>query len=150
MRYLIPFQPVSKTIEYLRSIASEDGSRIAVYADDGEKLGVWPHTFKHVYEDGWLADFLRALEENSDWINIVHFSEVMDQVKPIGRVYLQNASYAEMLQWALPEELSRKYEEFEHKLKSAELYDHYEEFVRGGYWRNFLPSIPRSTTFTRR
>ena len=142
MRYTIPFQPVAKTIEYLRSIASEDGSRIAVYADDGEKFGVWPHTYKHVYEDGWLAEFLKALEDNSDWINIVHFSEVLDKVKPIGRVYLQNASYAEMLQWALPEELFRKYEEFEHKLKAADLFDNYEEFVRGGYWRNFLAKYP--------
>ncbi|HQT91360.1 MAG TPA: DUF1925 domain-containing protein, partial [Candidatus Kryptobacter bacterium] len=142
MRYTIPFQPVAKTIEYLRSIASEDGSRIAVYADDGEKFGVWPHTYKHVYEDGWLAEFLKALEANSDWINIVHFSEVLDKVKPIGRVYLQNASYAEMLQWALPEELFRKYEEFEHKLKAADLFDNYEEFVRGGYWRNFLAKYP--------
>lgn len=142
MRYTIPFQPVEKTIEYLRSVASEDGSRIVVYADDGEKFGVWPHTYKHVYEDGWLTDFLKALEENSDWINIVHFSEVLDKVKPIGRVYLQNASYAEMLQWALPEDLFRKYEEFEHKLKAANLFDNYEEFVRGGYWRNFLAKYP--------
>ncbi len=142
MRYTIPFQPVEKTIDYLRSIATEDGNRIAVYADDGEKFGVWPHTYKHVYEDGWLPDFLGALEENSDWVKIVHFSEVIDKVKPIGRVYLQNASYAEMLQWALPEELFRKYEEFEHKLKEANLLDHYEEFVRGGYWRNFLAKYP--------
>lgn len=142
MRYFIPFQPVEKTIDYLRSVASEDGSRIVVYADDGEKFGVWPQTYKHVYEDGWLSRFLKALEDNSDWINIVHFSDVMEKVKPIGRVYLQNASYAEMLQWALPEELSRKYEEFEHKLKEAKLFDKYEEFVRGGYWRNFLAKYP--------
>ncbi len=142
MRYTIPFQPVGETIDYLRSIASEDGTRIAVYADDGEKFGVWPHTYKHVYEDGWLASFLGALEENSDWINVVHFSEVLDKVNPIGRVYLQNASYAEMLHWALPEELSRKYEEFEHKLKDAGLFDKYEEFVRGGFWRNFLAKYP--------
>ncbi len=144
LRYTIPFQPVEKTIEYLRSISSEDGSRIAVYADDGEKFGVWPNTYKHVYLDGWLEKFFAALEENSDWIRIVHFSEVMEKVKPIGRVYLQNASYAEMLHWALPPELFLKYEEFEHKLKGARLFDHYEEFVRGGYWRNFLAKYPES------
>ncbi len=142
MRYTIPFQPVEKTIDYLRSVASEDGQRIVVYADDGEKFGVWPHTYKHVYDDGWLSDFLGALEANSDWINLVHFSEVLDNVKPIGRVYLQNASYAEMLQWALPEDLFRKFEEFEHKLKAANLLENYEEFVRGGYWRNFLAKYP--------
>ncbi|HUI30124.1 MAG TPA: alpha-amylase/4-alpha-glucanotransferase domain-containing protein, partial [Candidatus Acidoferrales bacterium] len=144
LRYSIPFQPVEKTIEYLRSVASEDGTRIAVYADDGEKFGVWPNTHKHVYEDKWLEEFFSALEENSDWINILHFSEVLEKVKPIGRVYLQNASYSEMLHWALWPELFEKYEEFENKLKSAKLFDTYEEFVRGGYWRNFLAKYPES------
>lgn len=144
LRYSIPFQPVEKTIEYLRSIASEDGTRVAVYADDGEKFGVWPNTYKHVYEDRWLEEFFSALEKNSDWINILHFPEVLENVKPIGRVYLQNASYSEMLHWALWPELFLKYEEFESKLKSAKLFDNYEEFVRGGYWRNFLAKYPES------
>ncbi len=144
LRYSIPFQPVNKTIEYLRSISSEDGSRVAVYADDGEKFGVWPNTYKHVYQDRWLEEFFSALEENSDWIKIVHFSEVLEKIKPIGRVYLQNASYSEMLHWALPAELFLKYEEFESKLRAAKLFDSYEEFVRGGYWRNFLAKYPES------
>ena len=144
LRYSIPFQPVDKTIEYLRSIASEDGTRIAVYADDGEKFGTWPNTYKHVYEDKWLEEFFSALEKNSDWINIVHFSEVLDKVKPVGRVYLPNASYSEMLHWALWPEGFVKYEDFENKLKSAGLFEHYEEFVRGGYWRNFLAKYPEA------
>ncbi len=144
LRYSIPFQPVEKTIEYLRSIASEDGTRVVVYADDGEKFGVWPNTHKHVYEDKWLEKFFTALEKNSDWINILHFSEVLERVKPIGRVYLQNASYSEMLHWALWPEAFLKFDEFENKLKNAELFDNYEEFVRGGYWRNFLAKYPES------
>jgi hypothetical protein len=144
LRYSIPFQPVEKTIEYLRSLASEDGTRIVVYADDGEKFGVWPKTHKHVYEDKWLEEFFSALEKNSDWINIIHFSEVLEKVKPIGRVYLPNASYSEMLHWALWPESFLKYEEFENKLRNAGLFEHYEEFVRGGYWRNFLAKYPES------
>jgi alpha-amylase len=144
LRYSIPFQPVEKTIEFLRSMASEDGTRVVVYADDGEKFGVWPNTYAHVYEDRWLEQFFCALEENSDWINIVHFSEVLKSVKPIGRVYLQNASYSEMLHWALWPDMFLKYEEFENKLKDANLFDKYEEFVRGGYWRNFLAKYPES------
>ncbi len=144
LRYTIPFQTVEKTVGFLRSIASEDGNRIAVYADDGEKFGIWPNTYKHVYEDGWLEKFFSALEANSDWIKVIHFSEALEKIKPIGRVYLQNASYAEMLQWALPPELFLKYEEFEKKLKGADLFDKYEEFVRGGYWRNFLVKYPES------
>jgi alpha-amylase len=144
LRYSIPFQQVEKTIEHLRSVASEDGTRVMVYADDGEKFGVWPNTYKHVYGDKWLEEFLGALEKNSDWINIVHFSEVLERVKPIGRVYLQDASYSEMLHWALWPEGFLKYEEFENKLKGAKLFDGYEEFVRGGYWRNFLAKYPES------
>jgi len=144
LRYSIPFQAVEKTIEYLRSLASEDGTRVAIYADDGEKFGIWPNTYKHVYEDGWLEEFFSALKENSDWISILHFSEVLEKMKPIGRVYLQNASYSEMLHWALWPEAFLKYEEFENKLKSAKLFDAYEDFVRGGYWRNFLAKYPES------
>ncbi|MGO9480413.1 MAG: alpha-amylase/4-alpha-glucanotransferase domain-containing protein [Candidatus Kryptoniota bacterium] len=151
LRYSIPFQPVEKTIEYLHSIASEvegrsgaNSARTVVYADDGEKFGVWPNTYKHVYEDKWLEKFFTALEDNSDWINIMHFSEILDKVKPIGRVYLQDASYSEMLHWALWPEGFLKYEEFENKLKGAKLFNNYEEFVRGGYWRNFLAKYPES------
>lgn len=40
LRYTIPFQPVHRTIDYLREIATEEGNQLAVFADDGEKFGV--------------------------------------------------------------------------------------------------------------
>jgi alpha-amylase len=144
LRYTIPFQPVEKTIDYLKEIATEEGDRVIVYADDGEKFGVWPNTYKHVYEDGWLEEFLTALEENSDWINILHFSEVIEKIKPIGRIYLPNASYAEMMHWALPADAYLDYEKLEEHLKEEGMYEQYSRFFRGGFWRNFLVKYPEA------
>lgn len=144
LRYTIPFQPVEKTIDYLREIATENGDRVVVYADDGEKFGVWPNTYKHVYEDGWLEEFFTALEENSDWINILHFSEVIERIKPTGRIYLPNASYAEMMHWALPADAYLDYEKLEEHLKEEGMYEQYSRFFRGGFWRNFLVKYPEA------
>ena len=146
LRYTIPFQPVRKTIEYLREVATEDGRRVVVYADDGEKFGAWPNTFKHVYLRGWLEEFLAALEANRDWIRTLHFSEALRTIEPLGRVYLPNASYAEMLQWALPLKASVEYEKFQKRLKREGMLSQYEVFVKGGFWRNFLARYPEANT----
>lgn len=144
LRYTIPFQPVSNTIDYLREIASEDGQLIAVYADDGEKFGVWPNTYDHVYTNGWLEEFFRALTDNADWIRVLHFSEALSTIAPLGRTYLPNASYAEMLHWALPAHHFPLYEEFETLLHQQGIRDKYESFFKGGFWRNFLAKYPES------
>jgi alpha-amylase len=82
LRYTIPFEDPEKTIEHLAAMASEDGENIMVFADDGEKFGVWPHTHQHVYHDKWLERFFRLLTENSSWINMIHFSDAMQLFKP--------------------------------------------------------------------
>ena len=138
LRYTIPFEDPEVTIEYLRSMATEDGQNIVVFADDGEKFGVWPNTFNHVYEEKWLERFFRALEENSCWINMIHFNQALDLVAPIGKIYLPTASYAEMMHWALFPGTFKAYEDFEHYLKSKDFYEDVHVFVRGGFWRNFF------------
>ncbi|MFQ5708366.1 MAG: alpha-amylase/4-alpha-glucanotransferase domain-containing protein [bacterium] len=144
LRYTIPFESPEKTIEFLRSIARSNRHPLVVFADDGEKFGVWPGTYDHCYKDGWLESFYRALEENSDWINIVHFSEALEKIKPLGRIYLPTASYREMMEWAMPTKAINDYEEFEDILKRNQLYDKYKVFVRGGFWRNFMAKYPES------
>ena len=146
LRYTIPFQPVQRSIDYLRSLATEEGNRIVVFADDGEKFGVWPKTYDHVYKNGWLEDFFKALTANSDWIHITHFSDVMKAVPPIGRTYLPNASYAEMMHWALPSHHFMLYEEFESFLKNHGVLERYESFFKGGFWRNFLVKYAETNT----
>ncbi|MFQ3609641.1 MAG: alpha-amylase/4-alpha-glucanotransferase domain-containing protein, partial [Chloroherpetonaceae bacterium] len=152
LRYTIPFEDVSATIEYLRSIATDDGKRIAVFADDGEKFGGWPGTYEHTYtRNHWLEKFFQALDDNRDWIRTMTFQEALAELKPIGRIYLANASYAEMMHWALPNTKSfQDYEIFEKRLKEEGLYNDYNIFVRGGFWRNFMVKYPESNQMHKR
>jgi alpha-amylase len=142
LRYTIPFQDPQVTIDYLQSQATEDGESLVVFADDGEKFGVWPNTYHHVYQERWLDRFFTRLEENSQWINMMHFNQISGLIKPSGKIYLPTASYAEMLHWVLFPEKFRAYEKFENYLKSNNLYDDMDNFVRGGFWRNFLVKYP--------
>lgn len=144
LRYTIPFQDPEVTIEYLRSLANDEGDKIVIFADDGEKFGVWPETYKHCYENGWIERFFQALEANLDWIELMHFSEAIEKLQPIGNVYLPTASYREMMEWALPAKAIHKYEDFEHLLKDHQLFDQNKVFVRGGFWRNFLAKYQES------
>lgn len=100
LRYLIPFKPVSKTIEYLKELEGKDKERMELFGDDGEKFGVWPGTYKYVYQEGWLKSFLKALRDNRSWINITLPSHYIKHHPPKGRIYLRTGSYEEMMQWS--------------------------------------------------
>ena len=49
LRYRIPFRDVEDVIGYLRDHATEDGSRVGMMGDDGEKFGAWPTTYEHCW-----------------------------------------------------------------------------------------------------
>lgn len=146
LRYTIPFSPVDETLKVLRDAATTAGDNIVTFADDGEKFGVWPRTYDHVYKEGWLKEFFAKIAENKSWIKTLHFSEAVKSLKPKGRIYLPNASYAEMMQWALPTaKANLKYEHFSHALADEpKKWEEYMQFVRGGYWRNFFVKYPES------
>ncbi len=142
LRYTIPFQDPQHTLDELKKMASEDGQNIIVFADDGEKFGVWPGTYTHVFENNWLEDFFNAIESNLDWIEMLHFSEALEQVNPKGKIYLPTAAYAEMMHWSLFTPSFKKFEEFEHLLEDKQLVEEFGIFVRGGFWRNFMTKYP--------
>lgn len=150
LRYTIPFQPVSKTIDWLRSIASESGDNVAIMADDGEKFGVWPNTHEHCYKRGWLNDFFTALDENRDWIEVMTFGEALDALPPRGRVYLPTASYIEMMEWALPPVAIHGYEAFVEHLQAEGVYEKNKIYVRGGFWRSFQAKYEESNLIHKR
>lgn len=150
LRYTIPFADPEETIAYLRSLATETGESIAVYADDGEKFGVWPKTHQHCFVDGWLERFLQMLCDNLDWIEMITFSEALETVPARGRVYLPTASYSEMNEWAMPVAAIERYEDFVHKLKDIGLYEPFESFVKGGFWRNFQTKYDESNYLHKR
>jgi alpha-amylase len=144
LRYTVPFRPLSETFEYFRRVASGDNKRVVVHADDGEKFGVWPRTYRTVYEEGWLDSFCRMLEQESAWVKTSHVGTVVDLFPPSGRIYLPTASYAEMMKWALHAEPQVALERFEYSLKEKNLYEENALFVRAGFWRNFFTKYPEA------
>lgn len=144
LRYLTPFQSVEKSLEYLAEIADETGQRCAIVADDGEKYGSWPDTYDWVYRQGWLDQFLTALEQNQDWIKTMTYSEVLDTTPPLGRIYLPTASYFEMGQWSLSAPKARALGNIHRELEDKGRLEEIRPFLRGGIWKNFLVKYPES------
>lgn len=144
LRYLIPFENVDETISFLKSMATQDGKNALVMFDDGEKFGVWPGTYEQVYTKAWLEDFFSALEANSEWLNMLSFSEYVDKHNAIGRTYLPISSYSEMMEWALPTRARADFEALVDNLKKNGTYESMEMFVKGGIWRTFLSKYTES------
>ncbi len=99
LRYWLPFQPVDRTIEFLKRLRREEAVAIT-FADDGEKFGFWPGTYRWVYEEGWLDQWFDALERSQDWLKTTTFHDYLEQHSPNGRVALPGGSYEEMLEWS--------------------------------------------------
>ncbi|MFW5798381.1 MAG: alpha-amylase/4-alpha-glucanotransferase domain-containing protein [Planctomycetota bacterium] len=137
LRYAIPFKSVEENIGYLRSLHDDPGASVVTYGDDGEKFGIWPGTFKHCYEDGWLYRFLDALRDNRQWLETVTFKQARETTDPLGKIYIPDASYREMMEWALPTDTHIKHTEYLHRVKDAELYDDGRFFIKGTVWRQF-------------
>ena len=136
LRYRIPFRNVEEVIDYLRLHATEDGERVGMMGDDGEKFGAWPTTWEHCWgERRWVDRFFEALEANADWLTTTTPSAWLANHAPIGRVYVPTGSYAEMGEWALPPEESVG---FSHALHRAQAEGRPEaRWLRGAFWRNF-------------
>ncbi|MEK7270960.1 MAG: alpha-amylase/4-alpha-glucanotransferase domain-containing protein [Planctomycetota bacterium] len=143
LRYKIPFAPADPTAEAIRAEATKAGDRVLVYADDGEKFGMWPGTKRLVYENGWLKSFARALIAVPGTIRFVTLSEAA--ARPArGRIYLPDASYREMLEWSLPPARGEALARLEDALRREGKLDAFRSFLRGGYFRNFQVKYPES------
>jgi len=144
LRYSIPWRSVTEVMEYLRQQATSPTNsqpvRIAVMGDDGEKFGIWPETYKHCWENGWIEGFFTSLEENREWLLTIPLGEYARQFPPLGRIYLPCASYDEMLEWALPPTKSAQFVNIKHELEKER--EDAVQFIRGGYWRHFLVKYP--------
>ena len=136
LRYRIPFRTVKEVIDYLRDHATDEGDRVGMMGDDGEKFGAWPTTWEHCWgERRWVDDFFEALEENGDWLTTTTPTDWLEDHAPIGRVYVPTGSYAEMGEWALPPEESLAFATALH----AAVAKHRPEarWLRGAFWRNY-------------
>ncbi|MCA9266323.1 MAG: DUF1926 domain-containing protein, partial [Planctomycetales bacterium] len=107
-----------------------------------EKFGTWPDTKRHVYDDGWLRRFFDALRENQSWLRTATLAEAVDSNDATGKIYLPEGSYREMTEWALPYEKQHAYEDLRHEFHDDPRWDRVQQFVRGGFWRNFKVRYP--------
>ena len=141
LRYLIPFRKPAETIAYLENAAQAHPGGAAAFGDDMEKFGCWPGTFQHCYTDGWLEEFLAALEENSSWLKTVTPGEFMSGHSPLGRADLPAGSYAEMMEWVLPTNTRQRFFALEKEFASR---PEVLAFLRGGSWRGFFRKYPEA------
>jgi 4-alpha-glucanotransferase len=144
LRYMIPFGTPQDVIDYLGRINQSHPGAVALFGDDGEKLGAWPETKKHVYDDGWLVRFFDLLSANRSWIKPCTPSEVLDSLPPAGKVYLPEGSYREMTEWVLPAEQLAEYVHVRRDLEHDPRWPRIARFVRGGFWRNFKVKYPET------
>lgn len=100
LRYIIPFELPEKTLDYFQEVSQKQQDLLFTYADDGEKFGEWPGTHKWVFTEGWLRKFFDILTANKDWIELVHFSDYLQQKKPRATLTIKEGSYHEMMEWS--------------------------------------------------
>jgi alpha-amylase len=147
LRYTIPWRPVSETINALRALATPDGRRLIVMGDDGEKFGSWPETHKYCWGkggySGWVEEFFSALEQNKEWLHLTLLGEYARTHSALGRIYLPTSSYIEMTEWALPPQKSFLFGKLLHQFGHEKRNDIL-QFMRGGFWRNFLIRYPET------
>ncbi len=136
LRYRIPFRGVDEVIDHLRAHATDDGERVGMMGDDGEKFGAWPTTWEHSWgERQWVNRFFEALKTNADWLSTTTPSAWLADHAPIGRVYVPTGSYAEMGAWALPPEEGRAFAVVLHEAQDEGSPE--ARWLRGASWRNF-------------
>ena len=150
LRYLIPFGDVEETLRAVERMTSRDVPYpAAIFADDGEKFGVWPGTHKSVYEDGWLRRFFEGIVARKEWLDPMTFGEYAAKAPLRGTIYLPTCSYIEMGEWALPPRRAARFGDLLHDFRDGRMAE-MKPFVQGGYFRNFLRKYDESNQLHKR
>ena len=151
LRYMIPFREPSEVVAYLRGIYERaKESTVIVYGDDGEKFGMWPGTKEWVVEKGYVRRLFEELAAQSSWLQMVHISDVLDMLRPRGRLYLPESSYPEMMEWAQSTGARRGFVELVRELKEKGMWERARPYVKGGIWFNFLAKYVESNLMHKR
>ena len=149
IRFAIPFIPVEDAVNLVERHADE-GVELLTFADDIEKLGLWPGTFETVHTNGWLRRFLHGLDA-LDSVEVVPLGEALAALrKPSRRVYPPDGSYPEMLRWSLPREAQLRWNEVREDLERAEVWDEAQPFMRAGAYSQYLAKYPEVNWFHKR
>ncbi|MFX1417974.1 MAG: alpha-amylase/4-alpha-glucanotransferase domain-containing protein [Promethearchaeota archaeon] len=154
LRYLTPWKPTYKSIDYLKKMTDEAGDRVALLISDAEKMGVWGTTHQICYVDGqghqdgdngkpFIPAFFEQIRTNT-WIKSITLTEYMDRFPAKSLVYLPTASYDKMEEWVLPTEIRKNFKKIRKSLKEDDEKKETYQFLRGGFWRYFLVKYPES------
>jgi alpha-amylase len=143
LRYTIPFREPAETLRILREGINQQDALFAM-GDDCEKFGVWPGTYDHVYKNGWLERFLKALEGSQDWLETTTVADYLSSHPAVGRIYLPTASYPEMMEWSLPPAAGADFKACWEESERMPKGERFQRFLRGGLWRNFLTRYAES------
>lgn len=114
LRHRIPGASASEIVEYVRQAPGEG---CLTFADDGEKLGLWPGSYEGVHEHGGWAALLSGLQiaQAQGDLQTLRPTAYLESAPPRGRVYPTPGSYPELSTW-----------------------------VRGGHWRCALGDSPEA------
>jgi alpha-amylase len=142
LRYLIPFRPIGVLREHLEGLpAGRDW--VLTYGDDAEKFGLWPETWKWMQDQAWLPSFFDLLEEGRA-ARAEAPGRFLDERPALRKVYVPNASYTEMLEWALPAAAAVEYARTRAAARAGSDPEAVRAFVRGPLWDMFLARYPEA------
>jgi len=142
LRYLIPFRTVEAVRDHFQKFAGDSEERVLTYGDDAEKFGFWPGTHAWVFGAGWLERFFSLLEEEGGPVRAVSPGSYLAERPPVRKVYVPNASYTEMLEWALPPDSAAAYGTVREGALRGAPAESVRAFVRGSLWDMFLSRYP--------
>jgi hypothetical protein len=150
LRYLIPFGTVEETLGEIERLTSRAVPHpAAIFADDGEKFGVWPGTHRSVYQEGWLRRFFEGVASRADRFTTMTFGEYAAAAPVRGTIYLPTCSYMEMGEWALPPRRAARFADLLHDIRAGGMKET-APFLQGGYFRNFLRKYDESNQLHKR
>jgi alpha-amylase len=144
LRYLIPFRTIDVLREHLAGLAAQGREWALTYGDDAEKFGLWPKTHAWVHGEEWLEKFLSLLEEPEGPARGESPGAYLSTGPSARKVYVPNASYTEMLEWALPPDSLPAYARARAGAASASSAETARAFVRGPLWDMFLARYPEA------
>jgi alpha-amylase len=142
LRYKIPWAEPDETLRFIRQ--SPDDAEVFVYGDDGEKFGMWPGTYDHVYVGGWLRRFFQTLTDADDVVTLT-VGEAASSLQPRECVCLPACSYSEMEEWSLAASRQKAFADLYEKTSPED-----RSFLSGGTFRNFLARYPEANRMHKR
>ncbi len=107
-----------ETVDYLRSIADQFPNSVCVFGDDGESSAPGPiRTSTFTKTVGCGVSIRRAVGRIVVAAHATTLAESVDSVPPVGKIYLPDASYREMTEWALPADRLVEYDHLTHDME---------------------------------